>query len=154
MERLTEEALFDLDKFNKCQLCGREDDICCFRMWLECDDHDQPEEGIILIICATGECRKRLENHERLYYEIPWGQGGPGKFMLLCGNCPNRERNQCKHPHLKANGGNGLYVEFADWPLSNTIICTTGGCFTGAPKPAVGCEGLPESYDRHVNPKD
>lgn len=127
MERLTTEARkqFPLTTFNRCQLCGFEsDDICEFRMWLECDDMDKPEAGNVLVVCKG--CRSKISEHERLYHLVPWGLGEPGYLILLCGDCKFREDTQCKHPDLKKNGGKGLELFYADLP--RFIVCRENSC--------------------------
>jgi len=140
MPRLTDEAL-PLDTFHRCQLCGVEhpEDICKFRMWVECDEDDQPED-ITLITCKP--CvESKINPHPRLYIEVPWGRGGPGKFMLVCGDCPWRKSNQCSHPDLKANGGEGLEVRFSPLGFKARVCFTDGTSMLWPPQPAVGCAG-------------
>jgi len=130
--------------FQECQLCGfRNDDICYFRMWRECDDADQPIPDKILITCKEGRCFQMIEDDPRLFLEIPWSQGGPGKFILLCGDCPHRQGFGCTHPKLKANGGDGLEVKFTPTPWSSAFICGDGGCHRPPGPPATFCEGNP-----------
>lgn len=146
MDRLTRATKFPLDTFNRCQICGHESqNICEFRMWQECDDADGPEPGNVLIVCDKKPCKRVLDDHERLYIEVPWSAGGPGMFMIICGSCKFREGTACKHPDLKANGGEGLEVKFGQG-LANAIVCCydekTGAhsCFTPS-RPAVDCAG-------------
>lgn len=83
-----------------------------------------------------------MEKHPRLYREVPWGQGGPGRFILLCGGCPFRKDWNCTHPNLKANGGNGLEVRMSNLPKVH--VCFSNG--TGGqvfPNPATYCAGHP-----------
>lgn len=152
MKRLTEEAPFKLDTFNRCQLCGHaSDDICEFRMWQECDDQDQPEPYNMLVLCRSKKCRTMLNQHERLYREMPWGRGQPGHLMLLCGGCGFRNGTRCTHPDLKINGGEGLTL-YKDG-LPGTIVCyhddtkPDGGLrcdFEGFPSPFSKCDGFKE----------
>jgi hypothetical protein len=114
-------------------------------MWLECNEEDVIEDlESILILCRGKECREVLDNHPRLYVEVPWSNGGPGKFMLLCGDCEFRSGTACTHTKLKINGGDGLEVGFV-WPLGGAMICCTdGSSFTFGPvanRCANGCEG-------------
>jgi hypothetical protein len=115
-------------------------------MWWECREDDSIDPEKILVTCRSKACEKVINDHERLYREIPWGRGGPGKFMLLCGNCMNREGTQCTHPNLKANGGNGLKVTYSALP--KVMVCfheyTGLGCTPLFPDPANRCEGLIE----------
>jgi hypothetical protein len=153
--RLTADIKFPLTTFNRCQLCGHEGDICDFQMWLECDEADKPEPGNVIVVCRpeqSPECQKVIDDHPRAYFLVPWGQGEPGWLMLLCGNCPNRTLNGtvcgCKHPHLKANGGDGLLIEFNSPFGNNATVCfhtEDGGhrCVDWFPKPAITCEGHP-----------
>lgn len=151
MYRLTEQTNYPLDTFSRCQLCGKEGDICSFYMWEECDDADQPEPGNVLVICRDGPCNQQLQDHERLYHQVPWGQGGPGHFMLLCGSCENRDGTKCTHPKLKANGGDGLLVNFAN--LLRGIVCFNDGQSRPIfPSPATKCEGyVGPDADRATN---
>lgn len=143
MPRLTSETQ-PLTNFKKCQLCGFEDDdICEFRLWVECDELDKPEPRNILVVCRHEGCRKRIDEHPRLYCEVPWGKGLPGYFVLICGDCKHRVGFGCKHPHLKANGGEGLEV-FINNPIGvRAHLCFHDG--TGQQfdtSHAVDCEGL------------
>jgi len=149
MDRLTDHLVGPPETFLRCQLCGKtHDDICMLVMWRECDEHDQPEDRW-LITCSNGECRKRIQKHPRLYIMVPWAAGGPGRFQLLCGNCPHREGWECKHPSLKANGGEGLEVKFSN-PLGTGWICGDDGCrrIEDIMGPATSCEGNPDGRDR------
>lgn len=158
MKSLSDHAL-PLTVFKRCQLCGFEKyDICEFTMWWECREDDSIDPEKILVTCRGKECEKTINDHERLYKEIPWGRGGPGKFMLLCGNCMNREGTRCTHPNLKANGGSGLRVTYSALP--KVMVClhlqgpipgvdeqaenTGSRCFPLFPDPATKCEGLIE----------
>lgn len=140
MERLTDTVLIPLTTFKRCQICGFvSDDICEFRMLVECDDLDHPEENKILIRCRSNECVEVVAKHERLYIEVPWGQGSPGIFMLLCGDCHYRKETKCLHPSLKANGGSGLELK-----RSNTVsvrICYVDGRSGTWPSPFIECKG-------------
>ena len=141
MQKLSDNATpISPNSFRKCQLCGFEKaDICEFTMWWECDENDEIDPDKILITCKSEACQKAIDDHDRLYREIPWSQGGPGKFILLCGNCVNRNGTNCAHPKLKANGGDGLKVSYGSF-LSGTIIRTDKGCIR-FPDPACRCEG-------------
>ena len=143
MERLTDQVKHDLSVFNRCQLCGKTGDICSFRMFIECDDDDQPLKDNLLIICSEGPCRNRLTDHPRLYQEVPWSAGGPGKFMLLCGNCKSRNKTTCSHPSLQENGGEGLLVTFTKTPLHGVRMCFSNGTSNVIHRiPATSCEGF------------
>lgn len=122
--RLTETAKHPLDTFNRCQLCGyASNDICEFRMWYECDDDDQPEKDKVLIACR--KCEPTITDHPRAYWQLEWGRGEPGHFILLCGPCPWRKGVDCSHPHLKKNGGEGLEVKVSH-PLGHVMVCVCG----------------------------
>lgn len=142
MERLTASAKYPSSTFHVCQLCGHTNprDIVEFRMWNECDEHDVPEPGNYLVICAKGKCNQILDDHPRLYVEVPWGQGGPGAFMLLCGDCTFRSGYKCTHADLKANGGDGLEVKFSN--ILPIRVCFTDGTsqYMGR-NPAHSCAG-------------
>lgn len=144
MNRLTSILRFPLDTFKRCQLCGYTstyDDICEFRMWTECDDNDIPEAGNVLILC-TKECKQILDKHPRLYVEVPWGAGGPGMFMLLCGDCKFRDKSSCKNSELKSNGGVGLEIKFArPLPLVHLSFADGKGGWLGNRLPASTCVG-------------
>ena len=143
MKRLTDEILAPPNKFNQCQLCGREGDICSFQMHQECSEDDKPEKDRYLIICREGNCYQRLLDHERLYKHVPWGMGQAGALMLLCSDCPSRKNFSCAHPDLKANGGPGLLVNLAN-PLG-ILHMSWHGESPGPqwPTPATACEGHP-----------
>ena len=162
MNRLTDEIKFHLTTFNRCQLCGFESqDICKFKLWQECDEEDKPEPGKLMIVCdndiddkADGTerpCAQRIEDHPRLYLQVPWGMGRPGYFILLCGPCKYRDGLRCKHSDLKENGGQGLDVSIGGLAA---IYCTAGDhdfdlkCHH-APRPAVDCKGF-ERIEGHV----
>src|SRR6266403_814037 len=111
---------FELTTFKRCQLCGySSNEIVEFSMFYECDDNDNPELDNVIVICnhkniknCSGKCMQAIIDHPRLYVDVPWGEGGPGYFMLQCGDCIFRNGTQCKHSDLKANGGNGLEIRF------------------------------------------
>lgn len=135
------------NEFLKCQFCGEENqDICHFIMWQTCDEKDVPIQDRMFITCKGDECQKKINNDPRLFIEVPWGAGGPGKFMLLCGNCEHRKEFSCSHPNLKANGGAGLLVKFTPTILSSiSIHFTDGSCSRGGHPPATFCEGNPDA---------
>jgi hypothetical protein len=157
MERLTDQALpLKEGTFKKCQLCGYEDsDICEFRFWNECDEHDQKEPYNILITCKKDECFQRIEEHERLYIQLAWSSGDPGHFSLLCGDCPHRDGFRCTHPNLKANGGSGLTLMMANDAVYRATVCyhtdeNEYGLTCRRPTPPMTrCAGLPEGHSRH-----
>ena len=140
--RLTQEAKYPLEGFKRCQLCGFEhDDIVKFRMWTECDAKDKPERGNIVILCRRKPCQKILNDHPRLYEEVPWGEGDPGHFMLLCGDCVYRDGLSCTHEDLKENGGDGLMITLGG---VRGIVCSRGSGGRGCrpmPRPATKCAG-------------
>jgi hypothetical protein len=54
--RLTEEAQYPLDRFDRCQLCGRiYTEVCSLHMWYECDENDQPESPPRVLLICRGE---------------------------------------------------------------------------------------------------
>lgn len=109
--RLTDN-LFPAGNFDTCQLCGTQyNDICEFWLWQECDDNDEREEGNYLLV-GRECCEHKIKEHPRLYWQVAWGRGAPGAFVLVCGDCPHREGFGCRHPNLRANGGQGLQVNF------------------------------------------
>ena len=146
MERLTEQIKFPLDTFLRCQLCGfTDDDICEFRMWWECDDQDVPEPGNIIVTCKQDACFAAIDQHPRLYRQVPWGQGDPGYLMLLCGDCDFREGTACTHPDLRCNGGDGLTLRvFSSLKATVCIHDDTaeyGMRCTHLPSPFMECAG-------------
>ena len=152
MERLTQQVKFSLDTFLRCQLCGYvSNDICEFRMLQECDDEDNVEPYNVLVICDTEKCWSVIRRHPRLYRTVPWGQGQPGHFMLLCGPCQYRDVSKCSHLDLKINGGEGLNL-YKDTSLPNVIVCyhdetREGGMrcdLDGFPSPFTLCKGFKE----------
>lgn len=115
MNRLTEGQHAPVDKkpekFETCWVCGKTySDICELKMYVECDENDECEEGNCILICKSEECIRVLEEHPRLYMEIAWGGIAPGAFILLCSDCTFRDGFRCTHSDLKANGGEGLQV--------------------------------------------
>lgn len=145
MDRLTQSVKFPLDTFKRCQLCGytsQYDDICEFRMWVECDEQDNPEPNNVIVLCNKkhSECSRVLDNHPRLYIEVPWGNGGPGNFMLLCGDCKFRDKTTCTNPQLKANGGEGIEVKFHNpLPMVHVSFSNGTGGWLGGNSPATQC---------------
>jgi len=132
--------------FKQCQLCGftsPHDDICSFQMWQRSDAQDNPVEDY-LITCKGDACSQRIQDDPMLFREVAWSQGGPGKFMLLCGDCHHRDGFRCTHRNLKTSGGVGLLVNFAQTPLSGTHICFTNGTSHTIGNPATRCEGHPD----------
>lgn len=126
--------------FKRCIFCDRtSDDICEFRMWQKTDKSDKPVDDYF-IACTEPACRKKIDDDPMLFIEVPWGRGGPGKFMLLCGDCPHRDGFNCRHPSLKSNGGAGLGVRFSSLPIFGTFICGESGCRI-VPAPATWCAG-------------
>ena len=153
MERLTEHLQHHLTTFERCQLCGyASDDICEFYMWQECDEQDQLEPYNVLVVCRQPACQAKVDQHPRLYRLVPWGQGQPGHFILLCGPCAFREGTHCTHPDLKANGGEGLQL-YKSGSLPKVVVCyhddTKEGdglrCdHEGFPNPFIKCDGYNE----------
>lgn len=136
--RLTETAKPLPGTFCFCQICGHtSSDIRDFEMLQECDHRDRAENRF-LVRCKGEACYRVVDEHPRLYHKVPWGQGGPGAFMLLCGDCKLREGFACKSSNLKANGGEGLEVKIGGLPVVH--VCFSDG--TGGPvfpRPAVHC---------------
>lgn len=128
--------------FKHCAFCGHSsDEICEFRMWQKTDADDRPINDYLI---ACRDCDGRIEDDPALFIEVSWGAGGPGKFMLICGDCPHRDNFTCKHPDLKANGGNGLQVNFSPH-IPTMRVCGTDK--QGKPfsivntPPAISCVG-------------
>lgn len=128
MERI--ERKFALTTFKRCQLCGyvsKNDDICAFRMLNECDDKDIPEEGNVIVVCTSKLCNKIIDDHPRLYVQVPWGKGKPGYFMLAgCSDCKYRDNASCTHPDLISNGGRGLQVMYSK-PIFDVHVSFSNG---------------------------
>lgn len=124
--RLTETAPYPLDRFDRCQLCGKiYTDVCSLRMWYECDDNDVPEQPPrVLVICRAEDsiCLVQLEAHPRAYLLVPWRGGAAGHLQMLCGPCTYRNSASCTHPDLKTNGGQGLDFTCHKHPLAGTHI--------------------------------
>lgn len=124
-----------------CQSCGRTVDGLI--VWCECDDRDQPQ-NIFVVLCDG--CSKRLiEPHPRLYHQMPANKPIPGVMPHLCATCKHREALTCKHPDLKANGGQGLMI-VAEQPTVGFMDGTRNGKRTGWrferwPTPATECKG-------------
>lgn len=152
MDRLTDHILpIDPDTFLRCQLCGNlHKDICEIELRCECDDNDVPEPTKVFIVCRDKKsvCQKRIVEHPRGYYLVPWGEGLPGQFVLVCGNCPHRKGFSCTNPKLTSNGGPGLEAKQARLPIHNIMFCGPKiGCRTGRdlfPTPITWCEGNPD----------
>lgn len=131
-----------MNGFMVCNFCSRSGgDICEYRMWQKTDADDRPIDDY-LITCKGEDCQQRIDDDPMLFIEVSWGAGGPGKFMLVCGDCTHRDGFSCRHPDLKANGGAGLEVRFANLPIYNSFICGSGGLLT-VPAPASWCAGNP-----------
>lgn len=129
----------DVNAFKVCAFCGRSGgDICDYRMWQKTDAKDKPVDDY-MIVCRDDACRRKIDDDPMLFIEVPWGAGGPGRFMLLCGDCPSRSGFVCKHPALKANGGSGLEVKFSQ-AIPGMFLCGSHGCQI-LPSPAVSCVG-------------
>lgn len=166
MQRLTDTLKpLPSNSFCFCQICGYEGtvnkngdlfkDICEFRMWVECDENDIPsDETNVFIACKSESCQKVIDNHERLYMEVPWGRGGiskliQGQFMLLCGDCKNRGKDfTCHSNKQKTVGGEGLEVRFANLPIFHVRFCIPKGknkgfhsVFPQREPPASFCDG-------------
>lgn len=143
MRKLSDEVKFQsVDTFRRCQICGYEStDICEFRMLEEHDEKDRPTPAR-LVVCQSDSCKRVIEEHPRLYSTLQWGTGSPGCFMTLCGDCEFRRGFSCTHSDLKANGGPGLVIKFAQ-PMGLVTMCSDSGCRTVQPH-AVSCEGWRE----------
>lgn len=104
MERLTRRAMAPVD-FKRCQLCGHQSDSRReFHLWIECSEDDFPEYDRAIILCGT--CGKQeAETAERLYLRMPWGEGSPGTYLYVCGDCMHRQQFECAHPFRHAEEG-------------------------------------------------
>lgn len=148
MDKLTETLPHPIpaDSFLRCQACGiTYDDICYLNLWWEADEDDEWEDtSPAVLVCKADPCKQVILDHERLYAEMPWSRGGPGRFMLVCGTCPHREGTTCTHPKLTANGGEGLLVT-ASQILPSVHINRGPGRSGWLPfTPATKCEGNPD----------
>jgi hypothetical protein len=85
--------------FERCQLCGhRSDSPREFHLWIECSEDDFPEYDRAIILCEA--CGKmEAETAERLYLRMPWGEGAPGTYLYVCGDCLHRQQFECAHPY-------------------------------------------------------
>lgn len=150
MERLTKTGFpVSTSTFCFCQICGKGaiTDICHYTMWQEMDDKDVPEPGNFIVVCKDPACNKVLDDHPRGYQEVPWSLGGPGAFMLTCGDCEYRQGFSCTNPGLTANGGSGLEVHFRNMIMDNAMICFNDGRGCRKPfgdRPVISCVGNPK----------
>lgn len=129
------------DPLSACNICGEPSDSLA--VWREHDEHDRPIDGtdyLVYIGKDHKKCLKRMDDHPRLYAEV---RGEPGSFPRLCGPCRYRDGLACRHPKLKANGGDGLLVNLAD-PLRGAIVCMGGGRRAVVVHHALKCEGREE----------
>lgn len=135
-----------------CQSCGIERNRCLgdtgaetwCTLWIECDHHDEPTR-VVVSLCSS--CSGRLiEPHPRLYRKVPENKPVPGAMPHLCTDCRFRTGLQCESPELKANGGPGLCIVYAE-PVRGFIDGRgkdgkrTGGMFEHYRKPADECKG-------------
>ena len=131
-----------MNAFKVCAFCGRSGgDICDYTMWQKTDANDKPVDDYV-ISCCDQACRDKIDADPMLFIEVQWSLGGPGRFMLLCGDCPHRAGFVCKHHDLRANGGSGLEVKFSQ--TLEVIVCGPSGCHVRSP-PAVSCAGNPRA---------
>lgn len=111
--------------FNTCKMCDKtNDDVCDFRLWQKTDNKDQKIEDYI-VVCRDKECMKNLDDAKELYIQVSWGEGRPGIFMLICGDCKHRNEWECTHKDLTKNGGGGLEVRFSGLQMH---VCGSDGC--------------------------
>ena len=106
-----------------CNVCGEPSGE--FKLYREGDERDRPIPGDaarVYIAVDHAECLKKLEQHPRLYTDE---RGVPGALPLLFGPCTRRRGTTCTSPKLKANGGDGLKINFFGF---NGFICGRGGC--------------------------
>lgn len=136
----------DPTNFLTCHICDHVfADICEVNLHQECDlvdGKDIPSERYI-VACKSKACHQVIEEHELMYQEVPWSRGGPGKFILMCGDCKHRKSFTCMHPNLKSNGGEGLKIYPADMGLlsTNISVCMTDGSRVTMPFRYNKCEG-------------
>jgi hypothetical protein len=136
--KLTDEARSEGRDVFSCVGCGAATGLTA---WRECDEHDREVEGAVVFLCPGAACRRRLNEHPRLYKQVT---GGPGHFPGLCGGCGWRDGMLgCLHPDLKANGGGGLRVEMSD-PWRGAICVRTSRGQAPRVLEAVRCEGREE----------
>lgn len=142
-ESLTQEAKrFTNERTSICEVCGVAVDPADLPLtvWREHDERDRPIAGTgAIVFLGQGRehaaCRKKLDDHPRLYSEE---SGAPGHFPALCGPCVHRDGLACRHPDLYANGGTGLRITLTRLAA---VICTRGaGCHSPIQQ-AVACEG-------------
>ena len=130
------------DPISCCGVCGVAVDPSDLPLtvWRECGENDKPIAGHVALLfvgpgSAHAACRKRVDDHPRLYVEE---SGQPGHFPELCGPCIFRNGLSCGHAGLKANGGDGLAITL---DRMTAIICTRGaGCHTPV-QHATKCRG-------------
>ena len=118
-----------------CHICGQRSwgDM---QLWRECDDGDNPIAGLdaLVVTCSEKVCLSTLDAHPRLYIEEEWAAPG---YFALCVDCPWRDKLACSHPHLRANGGEGLAIHIS---APRGIMCGADGC-RPLPRRATKCEG-------------
>lgn len=89
-----------------CQSCSQE--VGDLTFWVECDEHDQPDQPRAVIVALCTPCGERLiEPHPRLYHPLERWRPWPG-IMNLCIDCRHRRGLSCMHPSARANGGPGM----------------------------------------------
>ncbi len=122
----------------RCNVCGAPSPE--LGIWRAHDERDQPIRSTGALIFLGNDhaaCKKRLDDHPRLYAEE---MGLPGHFPRLCGGCSFRAGLGCTHPKLKKNGGPGLNVQLSGM-FGNVIICRRGHGCERPLKTALSCEG-------------
>lgn len=113
-------------------------------VWQEHDNLDKPEP-VYLLLCRP--CSKQIIGpHPRLYASVAPHATVPGA-MPACRACRFRQITKCLHPHLKANGGLGLMLNFP--APAEVHVCRCGsGARSGWEKVymgAVTCRGREEA---------
>lgn len=142
--KLSETLRFERSPLS-CQSCGHSaQEGTKLERHQECDDKDQPT--LVLVILCDRCAKQLIEKHPRLYQRIDINKPWPGA-MALCDGCKFRKDLSCQHPDLKQNGGNGLYIKFAEpmrgfWDGSDPKTGRrTGGMFERYPAPPSECRG-------------
>jgi hypothetical protein len=147
MSRALSTELTGPKTFGVCQACGGPN----ANPWQEHNDADGPTMTIVFL-CK--ECADRIiDPHPRLYRPIAAGEPFPAA-MPTCERCVNRDGVVCRHPDLKANGGDGLGMDFPTPAFVHVDGVRLGKRFSENRKVyngPVSCRGF-QTYPDNENP--
>jgi hypothetical protein len=96
------------DRCQACQPSFFPQDPGPLERWVECDEHDQPTD-VVVVLCSPC-ARKLIEPHPRLYRPLGPNDPHPGA-MGICVDCVHRTGTRCSR--TRANGGPGIRVTIA-----------------------------------------